>query len=239
MPRDGIDDGFIDGKVYTKNRMMRTLHSCKRGSPVCFERVAALCSPKIRDTASEWYGAFITNVDAAAPWWIDGKTVRRAARAHARQTALTVGENLLKKRAPPGRTLQAVVPGGSTAKRQRIAHPPVPVSILTQELDPPSAFARDFLGTRSVLQYDKVRFPAGLACFSGVGVQRSWVYFVGERAGFFALRLTQCHMFRGGRLVTSGVKFRHKSTHQFKGVGFTHCLSLNVHPCICSSLIGH
>ena len=170
---------------------MRTLHSCKRGSAVCFERVAALCSPKIRDTASVWYGAFITNVDAAAPWWIDGKTVRRAARAHAPQTALTVGENLLKKRAPPGRALQAVVPGGGTAKRQRIAHPPVPGSILSRELDPPSAFARDFLGTRSVLQYDKVRFRGGIGRFFqgqrsvnlGVFLGEMGAY-VGERAGF-------------------------------------------------------
>ena len=178
--------------------MMRTLHSCKRGSTVCFERVAALCSPKIRDTASVWYGAFITNVDAAAPWWIDGKTVRRAARAHAPQTALTVGENLLKKRAPPGRALQAVVPGGGTAKRQRIAHPPVPGSILSRELDPPSAFARDFLGTRSVLQYDKVRFRGGIGrVFRG---QRSvnLGVFLGENRcicrrthRFFASRCTQ------------------------------------------------
>ena len=151
VPRDSSDDGLIDGKVYTKNCMMRTLHSCKRGSSVCFRRVHALCSPDVQATESEWCGAFITEVDAAAPWWLDGSAVRRALRTHigARNAACT--ENAPKKRSLPARTLQPPAP-----KRPRVLHPPVPTSILAEELEPPSAFARSFVGARTVLEYDKV-----------------------------------------------------------------------------------
>lgn len=148
VPRNGKEDGYIDLKVYTKNRMMRTVFSHKRGSDVCFRRVSELCSPDIATHASEWSGSFIGMISENAPWRFSVNPI--PVKSHGRPTIESKSPRMNTKKRP-----MTIASHGCT-KRSKKEFPPVEECIVMSRIGPGTDFHRVFLGESSALEFGKV-----------------------------------------------------------------------------------